>query len=418
MSSGEIAVQARGVSKKFSRSLGRSIWYGIQDVSRNLIGLQTRSQTLRPDEFWAVEDVSFDLHRGEIMGLIGPNGSGKSTTLKMLNGIFMPDVGEIEIRGKVGALIDVGVGFHPMLTGRENIYVSGAVHGMTRRQIDGLLDEIIAFSEVEAFIDTPVKYYSSGMYVRLGFSVAIHLNPDVLLIDEVLSVGDMAFSRKCFQKIEAVLNSGITVIFVSHAIRHVERICQKAVLLHKGKVEAYGEASDVTKQYYALANNLSTLDTKSGDMNLGQHSAPERFKVLGVEILNEEREISDQHYMMSQMVIRVRFEAYEKMKDLNTFVRLYSIDGINIVSISSIGNGCSEWIGPGTCDCVIPELLLREGVYTVGISLSDQTFSLFRAERAAEFSVIPDESVFHRAGSSGGMMHIPASWQFHSEEQN
>src|SRR5262245_33839800 len=178
------------------------MWYGLQDAWSDGIGRRrSRSQQLRADEFWAVHDVSFRLKRGECFGLIGRNGAGKSTLLKMLNGIFRPDTGSIAFRGRVGGLIEIGAGFHPILTGRENVYVNGAVLGLGRREIDRHFDAIVEFAGVREFIDSPVKYYSSGMYVRLGFAVAAHLAPDVLLVDEVLAVGDMEFQAKCLEHV-------------------------------------------------------------------------------------------------------------------------------------------------------------------------------------------------------------------------
>ena len=178
----DIAIRVNHVSKKFCRYLRKSMRYGMQDIGGNLLGMSTKPDMLRKDEFWAVDDVSFELHRGETLGIIGPNGSGKSTIFKMLNGIYMPDKGKIEIYGRVGALIEIGAGFHPMLTGRENIYVNAAIRGMTKEEVDEKFDDIIEFADIGDFIDTPVKHYSSGMFVRLGFAVAVHCEPGVLLI--------------------------------------------------------------------------------------------------------------------------------------------------------------------------------------------------------------------------------------------
>ena len=188
-----VDIKVDHVSKKYCKSLKRSMSYGIWDIARNTLGLSSRSSRLRKDEFWAVDDVSFEVSRGETVGIIGPNGSGKTTLLKMLNGIFWPDKGKITVKGKVGALIAVGAGFHPALTGRENIYVNAAILGMTKKEVEERFDNILKFADIGDFLDTPVKYYSSGMYVRLGFAVAAHCDPDILLVDEVLAVGDAGF---------------------------------------------------------------------------------------------------------------------------------------------------------------------------------------------------------------------------------
>ncbi len=214
----ETLIKVEDVSKKFCRSLKKSLWYGMQDLGREITGRRHGGEgQLRPDEFWAVNDISFELKRGECMGLIGANGAGKSTLLKILNGLIKPDRGQITIQGRIGALIELGAGFNPILTGRENIYVNGSVLGFTRQEIDEKFDSIVEFSEIAEFLDTPVQNYSSGMKVRLGFAVAAQMEPDVLLIDEVLAVGDTGFRMKCLNRIHELLESS-AVIFVSHSM--------------------------------------------------------------------------------------------------------------------------------------------------------------------------------------------------------
>ena len=200
----DIAIKAEHVSKKFCKSLRYVMTYGAADITRDFFSIKSKTEELRDGEFWAVNDVSFELKRGETLGIIGPNGSGKSTILKMLNGIYLPDHGRLKIEGRVGALIEVGAGFHPMLTGRENIYVNGTILGLSKREIDKKFDGIVDFADIGDFLDSPVKHYSSGMFVRLGFAVAVHCEPDVLLIDEVLAVGDTEFNLKCYQKIQEI----------------------------------------------------------------------------------------------------------------------------------------------------------------------------------------------------------------------
>lgn len=241
-----------GVSKKFCRDLKRSLFYGLQDMTSNIFGLHPDQSKLRKQEFWALKDIDFELKRGECLGLIGKNGAGKSTLLKMLNGLIGPDEGTIAMRGKVGALIELGAGFNPILTGRENIFINGSVLGYSTAEIRGMLDEIIAFSELEEFIDTPVQYYSSGMKVRLGFAVAANMEPDVLILDEVLAVGDAGFKIKSFNKISQVIRNS-AVIFVSHSMPIIARMCNRVMLLDGGAV-AY-EGTDVGKgieMYYDL----------------------------------------------------------------------------------------------------------------------------------------------------------------------
>ncbi len=236
----EELIVVRDLSKKFCRDLKTSLWYGVKDLSAEFFGGRIHTNQLRPKEFWAVKDVNFELKRGECLGLIGANGAGKSTLLKMLNGLIKPDTGYIEMKGRVMALIELGAGFNPILTGRENIYNNGAVLGIKKREVDKLLAEIVEFSELEEFIDTPVQYYSSGMKVRLGFSVAVHMKPDVLILDEVLAVGDGGFRMKSFNKINEIIRDA-AVIFVSHSMPQVAAITNRVLLLGRGKVEHYGD---------------------------------------------------------------------------------------------------------------------------------------------------------------------------------
>lgn len=303
VSDAEPLVRVQGVSKKFCLSLKKSLWYGLCDMGRELTGrrhggdragnrLETsdyRRETttspspvssltsqvpdpgLRPKEFWAVHDVNFELKRGECLGLIGRNGAGKTTLLKMLNGLIKPDAGRIEMRGRVGALIALGAGFNPILTGRENIYVNASVIGLTKREIDSKMDEIIDFAEIGEFMDTPVQNYSSGMAVRLGFAVASSLSPDIMLLDEVLAVGDMNFQAKCFRRIgENLANSA--VILVSHNPYHIKKMCDRVVLLDHGRMADIGPALPILSRYQEMnetpgASSLTIL----GDEVISAH---------------------------------------------------------------------------------------------------------------------------------------------------
>jgi len=274
----EVLVRVEGVSKKFCRSLKRSLWYGVCDIAgelnpfakqgagskeeevagaasggnNQLVTSDSRlvtSSPLRDGEFWAVNDVSFELRRGECLGLVGHNGAGKTTLLKMLNGLIKPDRGRIEIEGLVGALIALGAGFNPILTGRENIYINGAVLGLGRKEVADRLDAIIDFAEIGEFIDTPVQNYSSGMSVRLGFSVAANLiKPDILILDEVLAVGDAAFRAKCLVRVSEML-ANCAVIFVSHNEAHVSRICDRVLWLEHGRVRDAGDPAQILPCY-------------------------------------------------------------------------------------------------------------------------------------------------------------------------
>ena len=245
-----LVLHADCVSKKFCRHMRQSMYYGLCDVARSMMGLRTHSGLLRAHEFWALDDVSFSLRRGERLGLLGRNGSGKSTLLRVLAGIYQPDAGRIQIRGNVCALIALGAGFHPLLTGRENIYLNGALLGMTIQDIHKRFDHIVEFAGIGECLDAPVKTYSSGMYVRLGFAIAIHSNPGLLLIDEVLAVGDSGFQDKCIEKVLALNREGTAIVFVSHSIQTMERLCTSGLLLKQGKPLFLGDIRECVTRYF------------------------------------------------------------------------------------------------------------------------------------------------------------------------
>lgn len=258
----EVLIKVENVSKKFAKSLKKSLFYGVQDVCYSITG-RMQNKSLRNGEFWAVKDISFEVRRGECLGLIGHNGAGKSTLLKMLNGLISPDEGTIAIKGKIGALIELGAGFNPILTGRENIYNNAAIIGFTKKEIDEKLDEIIAFAELEEFIDMPVQNYSSGMKVRLGFAVAAQMEPDVLIIDEVLAVGDIGFRIKCMNKISQLLNK-CAIIFVSHSMPQIARICTNGILLDRGnEILKTNSIGKLVEQY----NNFFSDNYESNEIN-------------------------------------------------------------------------------------------------------------------------------------------------------
>lgn len=258
----EVLVRVDGVSKKFCRSLKKSLWYGLQDIGSELIGREYEHR-LRADEFWSVKDVSFELRRGECLGLIGPNGAGKSTLLKMLNGLIKPDCGRIEISGRVGALIELGTGFNPILTGRENIYNNAAILGFTKEETEERLESIIEFSGIGEFLDTPVQNYSSGMKVRLGFAVAAQLEPDVLIIDEVLAVGDVGFRNKCYSAIDKLVSRS-AVILVSHNMEALVRVSNRGLILNRGTVIFDGLPVQASSKYSELFEQTSDIVVKPG----------------------------------------------------------------------------------------------------------------------------------------------------------
>lgn len=264
----EVLIQCDHVSKKFCKDFKQSLWYGLKDVCSSFVGGNSAPNVLRSGEFWAVSDISFQLHRGECLGLIGHNGAGKSTLLKMLVGLIKPDQGMITMNGRIGTMIELGAGFNPLLTGRENIYNNGAVLGFSREEIDRKFNRIVDFSEIGDFIDSPVQNYSSGMKVRLGFAVAAQMEPDVLLIDEVLAVGDLGFIIKCLNRMGELIPNTAT-IFVSHAMPMIARICSQVLLMDRGK--AIFQSNDVAEglsRYVNMFESPKKINQGTGEISL------------------------------------------------------------------------------------------------------------------------------------------------------
>jgi lipopolysaccharide transport system ATP-binding protein len=278
-------IRAEGLAKQYRLGEHQAAYGTLREslthAGRRLAG---REHKAAAEQVWALTDVSFDVQQGEVLGIVGRNGAGKSTLLKVLTRITTPTAGRVEIRGRVGSLLEVGTGFHPELTGRENIYLNGAILGMKRREIDRRFDAIVEFSGVERFMDTPVKRYSSGMYVRLAFAVAAHLEPEILLVDEVLAVGDAEFQRRCLGRMEELGSSGRTVIFVSHQLPAVAQLCDRAIQIDTGRVVADGPPAEV------IANYLHQTHSSGSERSWSPESAPgnELARILGVRLLAHE----------------------------------------------------------------------------------------------------------------------------------
>jgi len=304
-------VIAEKVSKKFCRTLKRSLWYGVKDLGAELIGRNNSHRDLRKKEFWALKDISFKLKRGDTLALIGRNGAGKTTLLRMLNGLIKPDAGRIEIRGLVQALIALGAGFNPVLTGRENIYINGSVLGLSKPEIDGKFDDIVDFSELHEFIDTPVQNYSSGMIVRLGFAVAAHVNPDILLVDEVLAVGDWGFQRKCFNKVGELRKQGTAIILVSHSMQVVSTFTDKAILLNRGNHTYFDNVAMAINEYNKL---FSEGTTTSGITKICQGN--DKIKFYDIDIGQKKMHPGD------SFSIRMRFNSSIDYEDVQVDTKI------------------------------------------------------------------------------------------------
>ena len=316
-------------------------------------------------DFWALRDVSLDVQRGETIGVIGHNGAGKSTLLKLLSRITAPTEGEIRIRGRLSALIELGSGFHPELTGRENLFLSGAILGMRRREIVAKLQSIVDFAGVNEFIDVPVKWYSSGMYVRLGFAMAAHLDPDVLLVDEVLSVGDASFQGRCFARIAELKQAGTTIVLISHDLGSVERLSDRAVLLNHGRVAAMGRPSDVISTYQ------KSIDAKASAEPEVEERRPIEIRALRLLDI-EGREVSTAR-TGDPLLVRIEFEAATRVERPVFDVYFYTYqDGLLEAQCSSAADdrlGAAE--GRGTVEFHLPALGLQPGAYTIGVTVKD-----------------------------------------------
>jgi lipopolysaccharide transport system ATP-binding protein len=267
------------------------MYYGSLDLFKNIFGIPYDQGRIRKDEFWALEDISFELRKGETLGIIGVNGAGKSTLLRLISGIFPPDRGKVQINGRVGSLIAVGAGFHPHMTGRENIYLNGTILGMTKTETREKFDSIVDFADIGDFIDAPVSTYSSGMRVRLGFSIAIHCEPDILLVDEVLSVGDLSFRNKCMKYMHNLRQKSRGVIFVSHNLEQIRMICTRVIVMDKGKFVFDGDTEEALIKYYQMADDIRYNAMKKDSEKkaiTGQHLSSGDVEVLDIGVLDAE----------------------------------------------------------------------------------------------------------------------------------
>lgn len=395
-------IEFNNVWKKFRRgektnSLRDSIPYFFKSaLNKNPVG-----DFLAVSEFWAVKDVSFQIKRGEVVGFIGPNGAGKSTILKLLSRIIVPNKGDMKVNGRLSALIDVTAGFHSELTGRENIYLNGTILGMKKREIDRKLDQIVDFSGIGEFIDTPVKRYSSGMFSRLGFSVAAHVDPDILLVDEVLAVGDIAFQSQCTRKMRELLNSGVTIILVSHQLPLVQSFCQRVILLDHGEIKQEGLADDVIPQYenfvfQHMENELKYRIHVGGEAVVTKDAAI--MEVSRVRYFNEQGHEKMDFSVGEDIHLQLDYRSREEVVDPVVAVDIIRADGIVCSSSNTkeCGLQLGSVIGPGSLRVHLKGMRLAPGLYhtrfTVWDELMLQPFSIRKED---VFRIAADKNLKH-----------------------
>ena len=398
----DVVIRAEKISKRYRIGNNPA---GYKTLRETLVGVMkapfNRKTLKKTDTFWALKDVSFEVNRGEVLGLIGRNGAGKSTLLKILSRITKPTTGQVRIRGRVGSLLEVGTGFHSELSGRENIYLNGAILGMKRSDIDRRFDEIVSFAEIDKFLDTPVKFYSSGMYMRLAFSVAAHLEPEILLVDEVLAVGDVSFQKKCLGKMGDVAKSGRTVLFVSHNMAAIENLCDKAILLNSGNINRQGDSQQIINYY--LQSIQSDIDnTALTDRNDRTGNGKIRLTSYHLEDMACNRISAARSGMDLALVFSFQCEKWEQVKnvdiglsistdhDQTLFVLYSSYLGLTFDSLPQIG----------AFRCIIPNLPLSSGRYRVGARVTVAGEEADWPQNGVGFLDV-ETGDFYRSGSEG-----------------
>jgi lipopolysaccharide transport system ATP-binding protein len=371
-------------------------------------------------EFWALRDISFEVQEGEAVGIIGMNGAGKSTLLKILSRVTSPTTGQILANGRIASLLEVGTGFHPELTGRENIFLNGAILGMTKREIRSKLDEIVSFSGVELYIDTPVKRYSSGMHVRLAFAVAAHLEPEILIVDEVLAVGDAEFQKKCLGKMNEVTGEGRTILFVSHNMAAVKKLCKRGILLKSGKIEVNGSAEEAIENYLFL--NSSDFRPEATWENVEQAPGGKVVRIIAVRILNEKEQVTDALPIDQEIFVEIDFLNKVEGIALSSSIQLLDRSGVCVLytanwssAILNVDPYSNARFKKGVYRSMvrIPANFLNEGVYMINaFVLQDVSTIIAFAEEAVSFSVLDTgEMRKEYTGEWSGLVRPRLAWQ-------
>lgn len=405
----DIAIRVENIGKLYRigkreryRTLRDTITDTLAAPFRRLRNSQSANGNGSPDSIWALKDLSFELKRGEVIGIIGRNGAGKSTLLKVLSRITEPTEGRAEIHGRVGSLLEVGTGFHPELTGRENIYLNGAILGMKRTEINRKFDEIVAFAEVEKFLDTPVKHYSSGMYMRLAFAVAAHLDPEIMVVDEVLAVGDAAFQKKCLGKMGEVAKQGRTVLFVSHNLGAIERLCERSILLHRGRKQREGWTRDVLSAYQS--NNLATklFWARPSDDNV---KSEVRFLEVSVDSTSG-HENQGLFAIHERITLRISYAVKQTLAACEIAIRLYTADGIVVFTSSDSDHADQQATrklqGTYVATVTVPGGFLAPGTYSIFVAAHWPFHTIYdTVDQTVVFEVSPAGSLQARDGRLG-----------------
>lgn len=406
----DVVLSIRGVSKKFCRNLKRSLYYGVRDIAGEITGLTTKRDKLRPKEFWALSDVSFELKRGEALGLIGKNGSGKSTLLRIIAGLMKPDLGSIEVNGRVAPLIALGAGFNPILTGRENVYANMSILGLSKQQIKERFDEVIEFAEIGDAIDAPVQSYSSGMAARLGFASAIHTEPDIILIDEVLAVGDIRFRQKCYRKLYELRQKGISFILVSHNSRAILNVCDVSVYLMKGVLVASGETNSVMNRYEKDLFSNNGQEKVTGSLYLPSKS---KEKSSGLDITHilfrdEQGNIIETPETGQFVKICIGCKAYEHFENAGLMITIQEMSGESDakLTLSSSRDLVSLELSPGETELQVqmPHCCLKPGLYTMRVNVRKAAFYPMDVVESFRFAVCSDINL------GGAPFYQPRTW--------
>lgn len=387
----QVVVSVQDVSKKFCRNLKRSLLYAVQDISTELVGGIRRSETLRPKEFWAIRNVSFQLRQGEALGLVGANGAGKSTLLRIISGLIKPDTGAVKVRGRVAPLIALGAGFNPILTGRENIYANMSILGLSTRAIEKQFEAVVEFAEIADAIDAPVQTYSSGMAARLGFACAIHVEPEILLIDEVLAVGDIKFRMKCHRRLAKLRENGTAFILVSHNPPALLNVCKTAVYLSKGEVVTTGEISTVVQRYEEDLF-LSGFIQSTGAMYLPEKPKEESLgiDITAVYFRNEQGDILEIPISGEAATLCVKCQSYIQSDRVNLCITVTAISGEHdrVLYLTSGSDNQYLEVTPGIIELQMqmPYCCLNPGVYSTKIFIRENEHP-FDAVESFRFTV-------------------------------